>query len=165
MANKGVLLLSNKDNLETVVKKCNTNFKAVLTQQSQSEKIASRAQETLAEEIVEEVTEAVGEAIDSLIQRIEDEGTTRSTRDQELENEIETIDRKFADYTLTTDLAGVATSGEYNDLNSKPTDPANSAYLTFDATYDPNVSIGGTWVAVGTLAIGVETIYAWKRTA
>lgn len=164
MTRSGMLLLSNNDNLETVIKKCNTNFKSVLIQQKQSESLASQSQETFEGEIEELVAEKIGEAVDSLVETINSEANTRSRKDDDLEDAIETVDNKFANYTLSTDLAAVATSGDYNDLATKPTDPVNSAYLTFDAAYDPNVSIGGTWVAVGTLAIGVETIYAWKRT-
>lgn len=168
MASKGALLLANNDNLETVIKKCNTNFKAILTQQSQAETIARQSQESSTEQITEEVAEAVGQAVDSMIGRIGDEARIRSSADQDLEDAIETVDGKFADYTLTADLAAVATSGDYNDLINTPVpepDPVNTAYLTFDLTEDPNTTKGGTWVLAGTLTVGVETANMWKKTA
>lgn len=165
MATKGVLLLANNDNLETVVKKCNANFMAVLTQQTQSETLATQERDVFADEVIERTTGLIGEAVDSLTNEIQSEASARSAKDLDLENAIETVDGRFSDYTMTTDLALVAVSGDYGDLASKPTDPVGSAYLTFDQAYDPNVSIGGTWTLAGTLAIGTETVYAWKRTA
>lgn len=143
MANKGVLLLLNRDNLETVIKKCNTNFQTVLTQLSQSEKIASQSQDLVAEKIIENVTESVGEAVDDLVELIQNESEIRSRRDGELENAIETVDNKLSNY-------------EYR---------VGSAYLTFDSAFNPQTLYDGTWSLAGTLAIGVDTLYAWKRTA
>ena len=61
---------------------------------------------------------------------------------------------KYSDLTGTPTLATVATSGSYNDLTNKPTTmdfinivyPVGSYYETSDASFDPNVSWGGTWV-------------------
>lgn len=128
MASKGVLLLGNTDSLDVVIKKCNTNFQAILTQQSQSETIAKQSQESAAEQIVEEVMDAIGDAVGDLVQQIEDEADTRSRADEDLEDAIETVDNKFDDYTKTSDMAAVATSGDYDDLTNKPT---ASDYLTY----------------------------------
>lgn len=165
MASNGMLLLSNNDNLETVIKKCNTNFRSVLVQQKQSESLASQSQEVFEGEIEELVAEKIGEAVDSLVETINAEANTRSEKDDDLEDAIETVDNKFANYTPSTDLAAVATSGDYSDLTTKPTDQVGAAYLTFDPVSDPHTLYGGTWFLAGTLAIGVETLYAWKRTA
>jgi hypothetical protein len=171
---KGILLLNNNDSLETVVKKCNTNFKAVLTQQSQSESIAKQEQESSSDEIIhyidneiENVNHSIDAAVDGLIDRIEDEQTARSNADLSLENAIQTVDGKFGEYTKTTDLAAVALSGDYNDLANTPAIPVipiDGAYLTFGME-DPATVHGGTWSNVGTLAVGVETLNVWKRTA
>lgn len=120
MTAKGVLLLANNDSLETVIKKCNANFQAVLTQQSQSKSLATQAQEVFAGEVTEEIAESVGEAVDSLTEAIQSEASARSLKDQDLENAIETVDGKFSDYTKTEDLATVATSGDYSDLSNVP---------------------------------------------
>ena len=144
MTTRYILNIGNNDELHTVIKKCNTNFKSIMSQVEKTSKNGSRQ----LEDGIENITEGIGEAINDVVRQLGEEAELRRTGDEDLSDAIETVDDKFADYTKTTDLA-----------------PINSAYLTFDATYDPNVSIGGTWVAVGTLAIGGETIYAWKRTA
>lgn len=161
MATRYILNIGSNDELHTVIKKCNTNFKAIMSQVEKTSKNGSRQRE----EDMEDINEDLGEAINDIVRQLGEEAELRRTGDDDLSDAIETVDNKFADYTETTDLAAVALSGDYEDLATKPTDPINSAYLTFDATYDPNVSIGGTWVSVGTLAIGSETIYAWKHTA
>lgn len=160
MATKGILQLNNNDNLETVIKKCNTNFKSVLTQQSQQETQARQQQDEFevdVQELVEDtVTEAVGQAVTSINERIDTEAQTRSQGDLDLGGAIEALDLS---------LSAVARSGSYEDLTAKPTDPVGSAYLTFDPVSDPNTLYGGTWFLAGTLAIGVETLFAWKRSA
>lgn len=116
MANKGVLLFANNDNLETVIKKCNTNFKMVLTQMSQQDSLALQNQEVFEGEIEDLVSQAVGDAVDDLVDLIEDEADTRSQEDQDLEDAIETVDNKFANYTLTTDLARVVLPYSHDDI-------------------------------------------------
>lgn len=161
MTTRYILNIGNNDELHTVIKKCNTNFKAIMSQVEKTSKNGSRE----LEDGIEDITENIGDAINDVVRQLGEEAELRRTGDEDLSDAIETVDDQFADYTKTADLAAVATSGDYADLSAKPTDPVNSAYLTFNATYDPNVSIGGTWVAVGTMAIGGETIYAWKHTA
>ena len=135
---KGVLLLSNKDNLETVVKKCNANFKAVLTQQSQVESNVSQGQDILMEEVDEKIATAVGGAVDSLVADIGQEANARAQGDLDLQNAIGTVDGKI------------------------PVMPVDCAYTTFGAE-DPTTVYGGIWSQVGTLPVGTETLVVWKK--
>lgn len=126
-----ILDINANDELHSVIQKCNSNFKAIMSQVELQAKDESRTREQDIEDTTEEIADAVsdateewnqnlGDAVDDLVQQIGDEATARSDKDGDLEDAIETVDNKFADYTMTADLAAVATSGDYDDLDNKP---------------------------------------------
>ena len=149
-----IVNINHNDNLETVIKKCNSNFKAMIAQLKQQAKIAKRDTEA---ETEDQIAEAVGESSRDLVGLIEDEAELRRQGDEGLEDTIEA-------------LATVASTGNYNDLINKPTIPTvptipiDGAYLTF-GTENPSTVHGGTWSNVGILAVGSETLNVWKKTA
>jgi hypothetical protein len=77
-----------------------------------------------------------------------------------------------------TGLAGVATSGSYNDLSNRPTIPTvlntlsaaypvGSVYLNVSNSADPSTLLGfGTWVAIANSNFSpvITPLYVWKRT-
>lgn len=149
-----IVNINHNDNLETVIKKCNSNFKAMIAQLKQQAKIAKRDTEVETEGYI---AEAIGESAGDLVALIEDEAELRRQGDEGLGDAIEA-------------LATVASTGDYDDLINKPTIPTvptipiDGAYLTF-GTEDPSVEYGGMWSNIGTIAVGSEILNVWKKTA
>lgn len=141
MASQYVIDLGYNDDLTTVIKKVNHNFKAVVGQQSKQAQID-------AGDATEIVAGIVGDAVDDLVDLIDHEADLRSGGDQDLENAIETLDDKFDDYVKTDDL---------------PTIPINGAYLTF-GNENPSTIYGNTWIQVGTISVGSDSLKVWRRT-
>lgn len=104
MASQYVIDLGYNDDLTTVIKKVNHNFKAVVGQQSKQAQIE-------AGDATEIVAGVVGDAVDGLVDLINHEADLRADGDQDLENAIETLQQS---------LAAVAFSGDYNDLVNTP---------------------------------------------
>ena len=125
MAQSGFLQLNNNDDLSKVIRKCNTNFRALATQKQQQDRINAQA--------ADDTADAIGEALSDIVGLIDSEANTRRGADNDLENAIETVDGKFGDYTKTEDLAAVATSGDYNDLINAPTVAGNYVQKTGDS--------------------------------
>lgn len=133
-----VLNINNNDNLETVIKKCNSNFQS-LSKQSEANTI-------------EVTTREVSSAVESIVTTIEAEAAVRSQKDIDLENAIETVNNRFANYALIADLPVV------------PVAPVDAAYLTFGSD-DPADTYGGTWSLVSSLQVGTDSVNVWKKTA
>lgn len=117
MASQYVIDLGYNDDLQTVIKKVNHNFKAVMGQQSKQAQID-------AGDAAEVVADIVGDAVEDLVGQIENEANARTHADEDLEDAIETLQQS---------LAAVAFSGDYNDLINTP-DPVN-------VQQDPNTNI------------------------
>lgn len=156
MASQYVIDLGYNDDLTTVIKKVNHNFKAITGQQAKQAQID-------AGDYTDLIASLVGQAVDDLVDMINHEAYLRSGADQDLENAIETVDDKFDDYTKTVDFATVATSGNYDDLVNAPEIPVNGAYLTF-GNENPSTIHGNTWTQVGTISVGSESLKVWRRT-
>lgn len=134
------------DTNENMIRKLNHNFKAIAN--NQSARTDKRIRLTT-DSLVEDINEAF----------------------DEVEDEIQAVDDKFANYTMTTDLAAVALSNDYADLDNKPTipepsapDPVGCAYLTFGSE-NPATVKDGTWSQVGTITVGSRTLKVWEKTA
>lgn len=155
MASQYVIDLGYNDDLTTVIKKVNHNFKAITGQQAKQAQID-------ASDYTDLIASLVGQAVDDLVDMINHEANLRASGDQDLENSIETVDDKFDDYTKTADLATIATSGSYDDLVNAPEIPVDGAYLTF-GNENPSAIHGGTWTQVGTIAVGSDSINVWRR--
>lgn len=110
MASQYVIDLGYNDDLTTVIKKVNHNFKAVIGQQTKQAQIDS-------EDAANIVAQIVGDAVDDLVDQIEHEADLREAADDDLEDAIETLDNS---------LATVATTGDYNDLINQPVIPPGS---------------------------------------
>ena len=105
MAYLYVLDINHNDELLTVIKKCNENFRSIVANNLKQRQID-------AGNISEQVSQLIGEAVDELVILIGDEAGDRRDADDDLEDSIE---------TLAQSLAAVATSGDYNDLINTPT--------------------------------------------
>lgn len=148
MAKSYYLNLNHSDDLETVIRKCNTNFQLFATQRQQSDVKNTKQQEDAESvtdekiaQLEEDTAEAIGQAVDSMVQRIEAEANQRSGADLDLENAIDAIAQTI------------------------PDPPIDTAYLTFGTEDPANVYANTTWSQVGTLTVGNETLNVWKRTA
>jgi hypothetical protein len=75
-----ILDINNNDDLELVRRKCNTNFRAIVTQLSKQTQDAA-----------DSAYEDVSEAVTSLVQLINQEAGIRAQADLDLENEIQAI--------------------------------------------------------------------------
>lgn len=68
-----------------------------------------------------------------------------------------------------SDLAPVATSNDYNDLDNKPVVPTVNTFYPVGTVYASSrtnpPTFGGTWAAIGSNKIGTETVYYYRRTA
>lgn len=117
MASQYVIDLGYNDDLTTVIKKVNHNFKAVVGQQSKQAQID-------AGDATEIVAGVVGDAVDDLVSMINHEADLRAGGDQDLENAIETLQQS---------LAAVAFSGDYNDLVNTP--------LSISVSQDPQTNV------------------------
>lgn len=117
MASQYVIDLGYNDDLTTVIKKVNHNFKAVVGQQSKQAQID-------AGDTTEIVAGVVGDAVDDLVNLINHEADLRADGDQDLENAIETLQQS---------LAAVAFSGDYNDLVNTP--------LSISVSQDPQTNV------------------------
>lgn len=153
MASQFVIDINSNDELPAVIRKCNANFKAIMSQYAKQRQIDNG-----------DISDDIGDATQGLIQVINHETDLRIAGDQALNNAIGVVDDKFDNYTPTADLATVATTGSYADLIDVPTIPIDGAYTTFGIE-DPSTIYGGTWITVGTLAVGSETLTVWKKTA
>lgn len=116
MGSKYVLDINSNDDLSKVIKKCNSNFKAIVSQIEVNVKNNSRNREEDHDEIEEDISQAIGEAVDDLVRSIDDEALIRAGKDNDLEDAIRTVDNKFANYTLTTDLVGVVLPYSHDDI-------------------------------------------------
>lgn len=117
MASQYVIDLGYNDDLTTVIKKVNHNFKAVVGQQSKQAQID-------AGDATEIIAGVVGDAVDGLVDLINHEADLRAGGDQDLENAIETLQQS---------LAAVAFSGDYNDLVNTP--------LSISVSQDPQTNV------------------------
>lgn len=84
MASIYIIDLGYNDDLATVIKKVNHNFKAVTGQQTKQAQIDS-------EEAAEAVAKIVGDAVDDLVDQIEHEADLREAADDDIEDEIELV--------------------------------------------------------------------------
>lgn len=134
-----VLDIGSNDDLSTVIKKCNTNFKSVLTQ------ISTQAQNSS-----DEVYGDIGDAIDGLLQVIDQEAGIRKQKDKDLENELETLRssvssvyRYKGSVNTGADLPSAAEVGDVYNIETE------SAY----GTAGMNVAwTGSRWDALGGIA-------------
>lgn len=110
MASQFVIDINSNDDLSTVIRKCNANFKAIMSQYAKQRQIDNN-----------DISTDIGDAVDDLVAAISHEADLRIAGDQALDNAIGVVDGKFTDYTPTSNLAAVATSGDYSDLTNKPT--------------------------------------------
>ena len=117
MASQYVIDLGYNDDLTTVIKKVNHNFKAIVGQQSKQAQID-------AGDATEIIAGVVGDAVDDLVDLIDHEADLRAGADQDLENAIETLQQS---------LAAVAFSGDYNDLVNTP--------LSINVSQDPQTNV------------------------
>jgi len=109
MASIYVIDLGYNDDLQTVIKKVNHNFKAVMGQQSKQAQID-------AGDYTDLIASLVGQAVDDLVDMINHEAGLRISGDQDLENSIETVDDKFDNYTPTTGLAQAVLPYSHDDI-------------------------------------------------
>lgn len=109
MASQYVIDLGYNDDLTTVIKKVNHNFKAVVGQQSKQAQID-------AGDATEIIAGVVGDAVDDLVDLIDHEADLRAGADQDLENAIEAVDDKFDDYTPTTNLVRTVLPYSHDDV-------------------------------------------------
>ncbi len=109
MASQYVIDLGYNDDLTTVIKKVNHNFKAVMGQQSKQAQIES-------EDAANVVAQIVGDAVDDLVDLINHEADLRAAGDNDLDNAIEAVDDKFDDYTPTTNLARTVLPYSHDDV-------------------------------------------------
>ena len=110
MAQSGFLQLNNNDDLSKVIRKCNTNFRALATQKQQQDRINAQS--------ADETSAAIGEALSDIVTAIEDEAEFRRDADGDLQNAID-------------GLATVASTGDYNDLINTPTIPTGEHVIPF----------------------------------
>lgn len=109
MASIYVIDLGYNDDLTTVIKKVNHNFKAIAGQQAKQAQID-------AGDYTDLIASLVGQAVDDLVDMINHEAYLRSGADQDLENTIETVDDKFDDYTPTTNLVQAVLPYSHDDI-------------------------------------------------
>jgi len=113
MGSRYILDINSNDELHSVIKKCNSNFKAIVGQlelqtkndkrtRDQDKQDTESAIEDAVDDATEEWNQELGDAVDDLV------------------DAIEAVDDKFDNYTKTEDLAAVALSGDYNDLINTP---------------------------------------------
>lgn len=145
MATRYIIDINHNDDLQTVIRKCNRNFKVIVGQQSKLDQIEANDASDAVSNIV---SGAIGEAVDSLNVIIASEANTRRLADQD-------IQRSISD--LRSDVPDMA-SNAILDAH-----PVNSAYTTF-GTENPETIIGGTWTMVDSVSVGSESLKVWKRT-
>lgn len=109
MASQYVIDLGYNDDLTTVIKKVNHNFKAITGQQAKQAQID-------AGDYTDLIASLVGQAVDDLVDMINHEAYLRSGADQDLDNAIEAVDDKFDDYTPTTNLARTVLPYSHDDV-------------------------------------------------
>ena len=96
MATRYIIDINHNDDLMTVIKKCNRNFKVIVGQQSKLDQIEANDASDAVSNIV---SGAVGEAVDSLVGQIESEARARRNADEDILNIIENIGPGTNDYT------------------------------------------------------------------
>ena len=145
MATRYIIDIHHTDDLQTVIKKCNRNFKVIVGQQSKLDQIEANDTSDAVSNIV---SGAVGEAVDSLNSTIASEANARRQADQDIQRSISDLRDDLPD--------------EISDaiLNAHP---VNSAYTTFGSE-NPGTIIGGTWTMVDSISIGSESLKVWNRT-
>lgn len=148
MASTFIIDINNNDDLSVVIRKCNANFKAIMSQQSKQSQIDKA-------DAANQASEIIGDAVGGLVNQIEHERDLRIAADLDLDNAID---------TLAGSMTAVATTGNYSDLINKPEDVLDGAYLTFGME-NPATAYGGTWNQEGTLTIGSSVLNIWKRIA
>lgn len=116
MATRYIIDINHNDDLMTVIKKCNRNFKVIVGQQSKLDQIEANDASDAVSNIV---SGAVGEAVDSLVGQIESEARARRSADEDILNIIENI--------------GPGTN-DYNQLINKP--QIEDVTLQGDKTFD-----------------------------
>lgn len=109
MASQYVIDLGYNDDLTTVIKKVNHNFKAITGQQAKQAQID-------AGDATEIVAGIVGDAVDDLVDLIDHEADLRVAGDNDLDNAIEAVDDKFDDYTPTANLARTVLPYSHDDV-------------------------------------------------
>lgn len=87
MSTRYIIDINNNDDLNTVIRKCNRNFKVIVGQQVKQDQI---------NEI--DITSSIGEAVDSLVGQIESEARARRNADEDIYNIIENIGPGTSDY-------------------------------------------------------------------
>ena len=105
MAQSGFFQLNSNDDLSKVIKKCNTNFRALATQKQQQDRINAQA--------ADETSEAIGEALSDIVAAIEDEAETRRLADEDLQNEIDTLGDDYVE------KAGDKMTGDLDMMNHR----------------------------------------------
>lgn len=109
MASQYVIDLGYNDDLTTVIKKVNHNFKAITGQQAKQAQID-------AGDYTDLIASLVGQAVDDLVDMISHEADLRIAGDSDLDNAIETVDDKFDNYTPTTDLVQAVLPYSHDDI-------------------------------------------------
>lgn len=145
MATRYIIDINHNDDLQTVIRKCNRNFKVIVGQQSKLDQIEANNASDAVSNIV---SGAVGEAVDSLNVIIASEANARRLADQD-------IQRSISD--LRSDVPDMISSAILD------AHPVNSAYTTFGSE-NPGTVIGGTWTMVNSVSVGSESLKVWKRT-
>lgn len=105
MAQSGFLQLNSNDDLSKVIKKCNTNFRALATQKQQQDHINAQA--------ADETSEAIGEALSDIVAAIEDEAENRRLADEDLQDEIDTLGDDYVE------KAGDKMTGDLDIMNHR----------------------------------------------
>ena len=135
MASLYIIDLDKNDELESVVEKCNQNFRLIVSQMTKQAKVNQRSNN---EQIAIDVTELVSNAVG-------DEAGYRIAADADLQDQIDHIDPSAAV------LAAYPVGSLYLSEES--------------AQNDPSTFIGGTWDFVDQYAIAGLVADVWIRIA
>lgn len=113
MGSRYILDINSNDELHSVIKKCNSNFKAIVGQLELQTKNDKRTRDQDKQDTSDAIDDAVSDATEEWNQELGDAV-------DDLVDAIGTVDDKFDNYTKTEDLAAVALSGDYDDLSNAP---------------------------------------------
>ena len=95
--------INANDDLLTVIKKCNTNFKTILTQQQQQSKAGQQ-------EFEEQISHDIGEAVDEVVNLINQEAGYRRSGDDSLSGEIQALRTALANAFTWVEIVNVDTT-------------------------------------------------------